>query len=129
MSCVYVLTRMQNENIFFAGGFGSVSVVYFDEVSCKLTVIKNFDDIMSDEIMDLKFYHNVLYALSPAQEEIAKLEFFFGEKSDKQTDAYNKSNETTDYLRQVTSKYNISVEKLPGNNFKMYPFYLSRQKL
>ncbi len=80
MSCVYTMERMADEDILFAGGFGSVSVLYFDELNGKLTVLKNFEDIASDEILDLKFYNNVLYALSPAQEEIAKLVFAFPEK-------------------------------------------------
>jgi len=75
MNCVYSLTRMPFENVFFAGGYGSVSSFYLDEKTKKISSLRDFEDIMSGEILDLKFEKEVLYVLSPTQEDIARLNF------------------------------------------------------
>jgi hypothetical protein len=115
MFCVYVIERMENEEVIFAGGFGSVSVLYFNETEGKLETLKNFEDITTDEILDLKFYNNFLYAVSPAQEEIAKLEFCFVNRKNSsfQGAALSKAG---DYLKTVTENYTVRVEELPGKN-------------
>jgi hypothetical protein len=111
MGCVYVMERMENEDIIFAGGFGSVSVLFFNEQAGKLETLKNFEDIMSDEILDIKFYNNVLYALSPAQEEIAKLEFCFPNR--KKSFNYGKMSEVSTYFKGISEQHSINVEELP----------------
>lgn len=67
---------------------------------------------MSDEILDLKFYNNVLYALSPAQEEMAKLEFCFVDRKK----SYNPGSvsKMTEYLKGVTAEHNLTVQELEG---------------
>lgn len=75
MNCVYSLARMPFENVFFAGGYGTVTSFFLDEQSGRIQSLRDFDDIMSAEILDLKFEKEVLYVLSPAQEDIGRLSF------------------------------------------------------
>lgn len=81
MNCVYSMTRTEKGNVLFLGGFGSCSVVYFDSNSCKFQTLNTFEDIMNDEISDLKFFKESLFMISIGHEEIAKITFISGRES------------------------------------------------
>lgn len=73
MNCVYCLRRLKEGNILFAGGFGSIAILFFEKT--KFITLNIIEDALTDEICDLRFLDGNLYALSPADEEMAKITF------------------------------------------------------
>lgn len=112
MNCVYSITRMPFENVFFAGGYGSVASFFLDEHTGKIQNLRNFEDIMTGEILDLKFENDLLYVLSPTQEEIARLNF--GSQDVSQDSAPQELNQIATYLREITKKNRLEVFDLQG---------------
>ena len=75
MNCIYSLRRLKEGNVLFAGGYGSVCIIYFDRASHSFITLEIYEDLMSDEIADIRFYKHSLYLVSPAHEELAKISF------------------------------------------------------
>lgn len=73
MNCIYSIRRLKEGNLLFAGGFGSVVVVFFKEN--KFITLNIVEDVLTDEICDLRFLDGNLYAISQADEDIAKINF------------------------------------------------------
>ena len=115
MNCVYALTRMPFENVFFAGGYGTVTSFYLDEEKGVLQSLRDFEDIMSGEISDLKFEKEVLYVLSPAQEEIGRLNFKVSDKKNT-VQLSSGQNEVQNYLSDVTKNFKTFISELEGKS-------------
>jgi hypothetical protein len=73
LCCIYSVKRLKEGNLLFAGGFGGVAVVFFEDN--KFVQLCSVSDILEDEISDLKFFEGSLYCVSPANEEIAIVNF------------------------------------------------------
>lgn len=73
MNCVYSLRRLKEGNVVFAGGFGCVVVLFFDNT--QFVTLNTIEDLLTDEICDMRFDNGDLYAISQADEEIAKINF------------------------------------------------------
>jgi hypothetical protein len=75
MSCVYSMRRLKEGNVLFCGGYGSISVVFFDEEQKQFFPLANIENVMTGQISDLRFYEGSIHCISPGQEEMCKIRF------------------------------------------------------
>ena len=73
LSCIFCLRRLKEGNVLFAAGYSSIAVIFYKDGV--FTVASVIEDVMNDEIYDMEFYDGSLYAISPAQPEIAQVRF------------------------------------------------------
>ena len=66
MNCVYSIRRLKEGNILFCGGYRTVAVMLFDEGNKAFYSMCNVENIMNDQISDLRFFEGSLYCISPA---------------------------------------------------------------
>jgi DNA-binding protein YbaB len=113
MNCVYCLRRLEEGNVLFVGGYCSLVVVFYDEEKRQFVHLRAFEDLMSEEIADIRFFDNSLYIVSPAHEELVKI-VFSGLKELREIEM-NRKTEQDEELGMLFDQFGEQENKLEGN--------------